>query len=150
MNGSLLAGFILILVTGVLADMIANRAMWLGNSSETAGYAVWPVAVLGGLVSDACYATFLLSRKRTWKSFHGRWHPDVLCGIAMGILWMGAFALYGVSSILLGTLAAWALIRMFMIMTATCSGFLTAEWRGAPRPAEWGRRAWWYLRPQHY
>jgi L-rhamnose-H+ transport protein len=125
-------------------DKIADQAVRLGNSSEAASYAVWPVALLGGFVPNACYAAFLLSRNRTWKSFHGTWYPDVWCGIAMGVLWMGAFAVYGVSSVFLGPLgtsAGWALFQIFMIMTANGSGVLTAEWRGAPRPAKWGLAA---------
>jgi L-rhamnose-H+ transport protein len=62
----------------------------------------------------------------------------------MGALWMGAFAVYGVSSVYLGALgtsAGWALFQIFMIMTANCSGLLTAEWKGAPAAAKWGMAA---------
>jgi hypothetical protein len=61
--------------------------------------------------------------------------PAVWCGVAIGILWMGAFAIHGMSSVFLGVLgtsAGWALFQFFMIMRANCSGLLTAEWRGAP------------------
>jgi hypothetical protein len=50
----------------------------------------------------------------------------------MRALWMAAFAIYGVSSVYLGALgtsAGWALRQIFMIMTANCSGLLTAEWK---------------------
>lgn len=56
----------------------------------------------------------------------------------MAILWMGAFALYGVSSVYLGSLGTsigWGLFQIFMIMTATISGLLTAEWKRASRRA---------------
>jgi hypothetical protein len=56
----------------------------------------------------------------------------------MAVLWMGAFALYGMSAVLLGTLGVsvgWGLFQSFMIITATVSGILTAEWRRAPRNA---------------
>jgi hypothetical protein len=59
----------------------------------------------------------------------------------MGVLWMGAFAVYGLSSVWLGALgtsAGWALFQIFMIMTANCSGLLTAEWRSAPGAAKRG------------
>ena len=42
----------------------------------------------------------------------------------MGVLWMGAFALYGVSAIYLGSLGTsigWGLLQTFMIMAATLS-----------------------------
>ena len=51
---------------------------------------------------------------------------------------MGAFALYGMSVVYLGVLGTsigWGLFQIFMIMTATISGLLTAEWSGAPRKA---------------
>src|SRR5260370_13832798 len=57
----------------------------------------------------------------------------------MGVLWMGAFALYGMSASYLGafgTSIGWGLFQIFMIMTATLSGVLTGEWRRAPRRAE--------------
>ncbi len=122
-------------------DSIADQAVRLGNSREAAGYAVWPIALLGGLAPNICYAAFLLSRNRTWSSFRNTLRPDIWCGIAMGILWMGAMAVYGVSSVylgVLGTSAGWALFQIFMIMTANGSGLLTAEWQGAPVPAKWG------------
>ena len=71
-------------------------------------------------------------------------YSDAWCGVAMGVLWMGAFAVYGISSVYLGavgTSAGWALFQIFMIMTANCSGLLTAEWKGAPSAAKWGLAA---------
>jgi L-rhamnose-H+ transport protein len=56
----------------------------------------------------------------------------------MAVLWMGAFALYGMSAVLLGTLGVsvgWGLFQSFMIMTATVSGILTAEWKRASQSA---------------
>jgi L-rhamnose-H+ transport protein len=144
----------LAILCGILAPMlnyafafgerIANQAIAFGNSNEAAGYAVWPIALLGGLVPNVCYAAYLLSRNRTWSAFRTSWQSDAWCGIAMGALWMGAFAVYGVSSVYLGALgtsAGWALFQIFMIMTANCSGLLTAEWKGAPRAAKWGMAA---------
>jgi L-rhamnose-H+ transport protein len=54
----------------------------------------------------------------------------------MAILWMGAFALYGMSAVYLGrfgTSIGWGLFQIFMIMTATLSGAFTGEWKDAPR-----------------
>jgi len=148
------AALALAILCGILAPMlnyafafgesIANRAVELGNSSEAAGYAIWPVALLGGLVPNVCYAGFLLTRNRTWGSFRNAWRSDAWCGIAMGALWMGAMACYGVSSVYLGALgtsAGWALFQIFMIIAANCSGLLTAEWKGAPVAAKFGMAA---------
>jgi L-rhamnose-H+ transport protein len=56
----------------------------------------------------------------------------------MGILWMGAFAFYGMSATYLGALGTsvgWGLLQIFMIMTATVAGVLTGEWKDASRCA---------------
>ena len=122
-------------------DQISNEAMRQGISGEQAGYAVWPIALLGGLAPNVLYAAFLLARNRSWSSLQVNWQSDAWCGVAMGILWMGAFAIYGVSSVYLGALgtsAGWALFQIFMIMTATASGMLTSEWKGSPMAAKAG------------
>jgi L-rhamnose-H+ transport protein len=122
-------------------DSIAAEAARQGHSSETAGYAVWPIALLGGLLPNLGYAVYLLRRNRSWTGLNASWHPDAWCGVAMGVLWMAAFAIYGVSSVYLGPLgtsAGWALFQIFMIMTANCLGIFTAEWRNAPGSAKWG------------
>jgi L-rhamnose-H+ transport protein len=122
---------------------IAEAAVRHGASPQAAGYAVWPIALLGGLIPNAGYSFWLLSRNGTWKHFRGAWRPDVWFGCLMGVFWMGAFALYGVSSVYLGALGTsvgWALFQIFMIMTANLSGVLTGEWKGAPPAA---RRGLW-------
>ena len=125
-------------------DGIARQAVRMGNSPESAGYAVWPIALLGGFVPNVSYAAVRLSRNRTWKFFRGAWGADAWCGFIMGVLWMGAFAVYGVASVYLGDLGTsvgWALFQIFMIMTANGSGLLTSEWRGAPPSAKYGMAA---------
>jgi len=138
---------LLAVVCGVMAPMlnysfafgqdIAKEAVAVGNTSIHAAYAVWPIALAGGFVPNIAYAVFLLIRNRSWRNF-GFVAPDLSWSVLMGILWMGAFALYGMSSIYLGVLGTsigWGLLQIFMIMTATLAGVLTGEWRQAPRGA---------------
>jgi len=125
------------------AQSIAEEAVRRGSSREAAGYAVWPIALLGGLIPNLAYCFFLLTRNGTWTRFRGGWRPDVWYGCTMGLLWMGAFALYGVSSVYLGKLGTsvgWALFQIFMIMTANFPGVFTGEWKSAARRA---RRGLW-------
>jgi L-rhamnose-H+ transport protein len=144
---------VIAVVCGVMAPMlnfafafgqsIAEEAARQGASPQAAGYAVWPIALLGGLIPNLAYSCWLLTRNHTWGHFTGPWLPDVWFGCLMGILWMGAFAIYGVSSVylgVLGTSVGWALFQIFMIMTANLSGVLTGEWREAPAGA---RRGLW-------
>jgi L-rhamnose-H+ transport protein len=122
---------------------IAEEAVHRGISREAAGYTIWPVALLGGLVPNVGYSVLLLKRNRSWKYFRGRWSPDVWLGCLMGVFWMSAFAIYGVSSVylgVLGTSVGWALFQIFMIMTANLSGVLTGEWKIAPATAQ--KRLW--------
>jgi L-rhamnose-H+ transport protein len=153
-NNSYTAALGLAILCGLLAPMlnyafafgeaIGNQAVLFGNSHEAASYAIWPVALLGGLVPNVGYAVFLLVRNKNWHSLGNSWNTDAWCGVAMGVLWMGAMAVYGLSSVYLGALgtsAGWALFQIFMIMTANGSGLLTAEWKGAPVAAKFGMAA---------
>jgi L-rhamnose-H+ transport protein len=143
-TGNYAGAILMAVICGVLAPMInyafafgqpiAEAAIRLGTTPEAAGYAVWPVGLLGGFVPNLVYSIYLLTRNRTWKNFRGSWRPDVLLGVAMGALWMGAVATYGVSSVYLGELGTslgWGLFQIFMIMTANLSGVLTGEWSDA-------------------
>jgi len=54
----------------------------------------------------------------------------------MAVLCVGAISLYGMAAVYLGPLGTsigWGLLQIFMIMIATMSEVLTAEWRNAPR-----------------
>ncbi len=134
-------------VCGILAPMlnysfafgqdIAVAAVRLGNPEVRAAYAVWPIGLAGGLLPNVGYSLYLLRRNRTGARFQSI-YPDAFWAGSMAILWMGAFALYGMSATLLGrfgTSIGWGLFQIFMIMTATLSGVFTGEWRFAPRLA---------------
>jgi len=150
-GGSYAAALAVAVLCGVMAPMlnyafafgqsIADEAVRQGTASAAAGYAVWPVGLLGGLIPNLGYSVWLLTRNRTWKHFRTAWSPDVWFGCLMGVFWMGAFAIYGVSSVYLGRLGTsvgWALFQIFMIMTANLSGVLTGEWKYAPPAAKRG------------
>ncbi len=135
------------ILCGVLAPMlnfslafgqeIAVAAMRLGTSAANAAYAVWPVALLGGLTPNLGYSIYLLNRNRTWDRFKTG-SPDAWFPVLMGILWMGAIAVYGTAAAYLGDLGTsvgWGLFQIFMIMTANGSGIIMGEWQGASRRA---------------
>jgi L-rhamnose-H+ transport protein len=110
---------------------IARQAIHFGNAPLFAAYAVWPVGLIGGFIPNAAYCIYLLSRNRSWSMFQES-QSDALWSSLMGVLWMGAFSLYGMSAVFLGargTSIGWGLLQIFMIVTATLSGVLTGEWR---------------------
>lgn len=116
---------------------IAQAAVRLGNQPIHGAYAVWPMALAGGFLPNAAYSLWLLFKNRTWPLFRYA-RADLLWSCLMGILWMGAFALYGMSATFLGALGTsvgWGLLQIFMIMTATLAGALTGEWKHASRSA---------------
>lgn len=146
-GGSYGSAVLMAVICGIMAPMlnfafafgqhIADQAVRMGATPARAAYAVWPVGLLGGLIPNVGYSIYLLNKNKTWKRF-GEWIPDVGFASLMGIFWMGAMSLYGVSSVylgVLGTSAGWALFQIFMIITANISGVVTGEWRQAPRPA---------------
>jgi L-rhamnose-H+ transport protein len=146
-HGSYLVAVFLAVTCGLLAPMlnysfafgqdIAKTAVVFGNQPVYAAYAVWPVGLAGGLIPNAAYSLWLLAKNRTWALFHSA-PPDFLRSSLMGVLWMGAFALYGMSATYLGALGTsvgWGLLQIFMIMTATIAGVLTGEWKHACRSA---------------
>jgi L-rhamnose-H+ transport protein len=130
---------------GILAPMlnysfafgqdIALAAVRLGNPEVRAAYAVWPIGLAGGFLPNLGYSVYLLRRNRTGALFQFKL-PDMFWAILMAALWMGAFALYGMSATYLGqfgTSIGWGLFQIFMIMAATLSGVFTGEWRFASR-----------------
>jgi L-rhamnose-H+ transport protein len=139
-----LGAVLLAILCGVMAPMlnfsfafgqdIAHQAVVLGNTELHAAYAVWPVGLAGGFLPNIAYSLYLLQKNRTWTRFTVV-SSDIFWAILMGALWMGAFALYGMSSSYLGSLGTsigWGLFQIFMIMTATLSGVVTGEWKRAP------------------
>ncbi len=143
-----LAAVLLATLCGVMAPMlnysfafgqdIAREAVHLGNAPLRAAYAVWPIGLAGGFLPNVGYSLYLLRKNRTRQLFRTP-AADVFWPILMGVLWMGAFALYGMSAIYLGPLGTsigWGLFQIFMIMTATLSGLLAGEWKGASGKAK--------------
>jgi L-rhamnose-H+ transport protein len=139
---------LLAILCGIMAPMInysfafgqgiAAQAVHLGASPVRAAFAVWPVTLSGGLLPNLAYCLYLLSHKKTWKNFREPGLHDAGLGSLMGILWMGAVALYGVASVYLGALGTsvgFGIFQIFMIITANCAGLVTGEWRAAPRSA---------------
>lgn len=146
------AAILLAVFCGILAPMlnfsfafagdVSAAAIRMGASPERAAYAVWPVGLTGGLIPNLAYSMYLLTKNKTWGRFRAVF-PDALFAGLMGVFWMGAMSVYGLSSVYLGALgtsAGWALFQIFMIITANVSGVVTGEWSTAPRKA---RRTLW-------
>jgi L-rhamnose-H+ transport protein len=143
-----LAAVLLAILCGVMAPMlnysfafgqqIAHQAVLLGNPELHAAYAVWPIGLAGGFLPNIVYSLYLLRKHASWSAFASA-PAEITLPILMGALWMGAFALYGMSATYLGSLGTsigWGLFQIFMIMTATLSGVCTGEWKAASRTSK--------------
>jgi L-rhamnose-H+ transport protein len=135
------AALAITIIAGVLTPMlnyalafgkpVLERAVELGASPANATYAVWGIALLGGLVVNLAYSVYLLSRNKTWSAFGARSY-DGLGAVVMGLMWMGSIALYGVATTYLGPSGAaigWGLFSIFVILAANLSGLVMGEWR---------------------
>src|SRR5580698_6989559 len=111
-NSSYMAGLSIAVFSGLLSSMlnlslafgkpIAQAAILHGTASSSSTLAVWPLALAGGLIPNLGYAIFLLNKNRSWKSFGGS-GTDALWSLLMGLLWIGAVVIYGISTRFLGT-----------------------------------------------
>jgi L-rhamnose-H+ transport protein len=146
-HSAYLAGVIVAVISGLLSSMlnlslafgkpIAEAFILQGAPSSIAALAVWPIALAGGLIPNAGYALFLLSKKRSWKNFAGSW-KDGFLSVLMGLLWIGAVTIYGVATRFLGKLgdsAGWAIYQSTMVLTANAAGVIAGEWKAASRRA---------------
>lgn len=146
-GGSYPIALLIAIICGLMAPMlnyvlafgqeIAQEAVRQGTPAAKAAYAVWPVGLAGGLIPNVAYSVYLLFRNRSWGAFRIA-HPDVWFSGLMGVVWMGAVAIYGMSAAYLGALGTsvgWALFQIFMIMTANVSGVVTGEWTSAGKKA---------------
>lgn len=142
------------IIAGVLTPMlnyalafgkpVLERAVELGASRANATYAVWCIALSGGLLVNFAYCVYLLQRNKSWGAFGARsW--DGLGAVVMGLMWMGSIALYGVATTYLGPSGAaigWGLFSIFVILAANLSGLVMGEWRrvgpGPMRNLAWG------------
>jgi len=121
-------------------DVVA-AAQTAGASATSATYAVWALAMLGGMVPNLVYPCLLCFRYRSWNVFLASPSSDLVLSILLGVLFMGSTVLYGLGAVrlgLLGTSVGWGIMQIMQIVVGNLSGFLTGEWRLAgARPVRW-------------
>jgi L-rhamnose-H+ transport protein len=117
-----------------------KAALSVGATELNANNAVWCISLLGGLVPNLAYCAYLLSKNSGWTLFNpAKSQRDWLLALAMGLMWLGGVAVYGMSVQSLGRLGAsigWALIQSTAILAGNVSGFSTGEWRGTSAAAK--------------
>lgn len=136
---------ILCVVSGFLAALlnialafggdIVQLARAQGAPASWAVFAVWPIALLGGLVVNLGYGVYLMARNKTWRNFAAN---PVEAGAAIlgGSIWMIAIAIYSTGTVYLGILGVsvgWALFNITLIVSGNLAGLLTGEWKSIAR-----------------
>ena len=144
-QGTYLISLSIAVLAGVLSAMlnlslafgepIATAALRNGAVASEAAFAVWPVALAGGLFPNFGYALWLLAKNRSWKIMTTGWR-DASLSMLMGLLWFSAVAIYGISTRYLGRLgdsAGWAIYEITIVLTANIAGLIAGEWKRASR-----------------
>jgi len=145
-GGAYILVMVLAVVSGLFAALlnmalafggdIVQKARMEGAPAAWAVFSVWPIALLGGLIVNLGYSSYLMSRNRTWGNFAAR--PGEIGRPALsGCMWMSAIAVYSTATVLLGILGVsvgWALFQIATILVGNLAGIWTGEWRSiSPR-----------------
>ncbi|MCW5982029.1 MAG: hypothetical protein KIT09_28345 [Bryobacteraceae bacterium] len=141
-QGSFVAGLVMAALAGILSaglnfsftfgQSVTAAAVEAGASRINATYAVWAIAMLGGMIPNLAYALFLCAKNNSWGRFAASAVPDIPLGMLMGALFMGSTALYGLGAVklgLLGTSVGWGIMQIMQIVVGNIGGFLTGEWK---------------------
>jgi L-rhamnose-H+ transport protein len=149
-----LIGVLIALLSGVLSAMLNTGFAYgapLMESAKAAGVredattlAVWVPALWGGLLVNVAGTAIKIHRHRGWSNFAASGAGDYARAIVMGVLWLLAILIYGVSSTFLGsggTVYGYAVVNCVSILAATAWGLKTGEWHGASTAA----RTWLYV-----
>lgn len=113
---------------------VISAAERAGASGPSATYPVWALALLGGMIPNAGYSAFNLSRNRTWALYPAGVPRELLLAVLMGVLFIGSTAVYGLGASMLGPLgtsAGWGIMQTVQIVAGNAGGFLTGEWKDA-------------------
>lgn len=131
----------LAVISGLLAALLNIALAFGGNIVQLARaqgaaptwavFAVWPIALTGGLIVNLGYSIFLLSRNKTWGNFFSK-PGEVRNPVFSGCLWMSAIAVYSSGTVLLGILGVsvgWALFQITTLVGGNLAGVWTGEWQ---------------------
>ncbi len=140
-QGSFGVGLAMAILAGILSAGLnfsfafgqqISAAVGKNVSKLNATYAIWAIAMLGGMVPTLGYALILCARNKSWRRFAMSPVRDASLSVAMGVLFMGSVAFYGLGSIklgLLGTSVGWAIMQVAQLAAGNVSGFLLGEWK---------------------
>lgn len=141
-------GILICVLAGIFSPMLnfsfafggelQQRALEAGASRDAASNAIWPLCLSAGLLANAGYSLLLLARNGSWKLFRRDTTASMFRAGLMGLLCFGSFIVYGAGANALGTLGpvlGWPLFMSMSLITSNSLGWLSGEWKDAPRKA---------------
>ena len=139
-----IGGILIAILAAVLSSMInvgfalgiplVENATLNGHPPFLASLAVWIPVLLGGLVINLGYTTYLTYRRRTWRLFSDTCENCWGRCFSMGLLWFGAILLYGYGVSLIGSTGmvyGWAASSSASILTSNAWGVAMGEWKNS-------------------
>ena len=139
-RGTYLTVMLLAVASGVLASLlnialafggdIVQRVRAEGAPGTWGVFAVWPLALFGGLVINLAYSMYLMSRNKTWGDFLAR-PAEIGNPILGGAMWMIPIAIYSSGTVFLGILGVsvgWALFEITVLVSGNLAEMWTEEW----------------------
>ncbi len=149
-GGKSLAAVLLAVLAGVFSSMLnigfaagaplIEHAATDGSPAVLSSMAVWVPALLGGLLFNAGYPAYQITRRKSWSMFLSGPHNTSNWSLSsfMGVLWFGSNLLYGYGALLMGSdgsVYGWALSSGASILVSNTWGAMTGEWKGTTRKA---------------
>lgn len=104
-----------------------TRFLWVSD-------AIWMPLLAGGAVPNILYCLYLLRRNRSLKNYGGDAARNTSLALVMAVLWFGSSIVYGVATLLIGTLGpvvGWPLFMSLIVIVASLLGMWTGEWKQA-------------------
>jgi len=117
---------------------VSQAAVEHGATKLNAVNAVWLPIMLAGAIPNLAYCVYLLRRNGTAPRFQVGGLAHWALALLMAVLWFGSSILYGLATVLLGSLGTvlgWPLFMSLIVISASGVGLLTGEWKrsgGAP------------------
>lgn len=141
-------GLFIAITSGVLSSLInvgfsnaapvADQAVRAGALTRNSALAAWVVVLLGAAVMNVGYASFKLTRNKTWGSFATPGSGKAyMWAVGSALLWFGSLGIYGQGATLMGPIGpviGWPILLGLSLIASNALGFFTGEWKNAGGP----------------
>ncbi|MBE0674625.1 MAG: hypothetical protein IH591_08190 [Bacteroidales bacterium] len=148
-SGALAIGLSIAIFAGILSsfpnvgmafgDNLIKAAKEFGAPDTFAGNIVWALFFTIGFIVNFAYCVFLMIKRKTLKNyFNSETIKNIGLCVAMALMWIGSFYLYGMSAAKLGkwgVIVGWPLFITLSIVVGNLWGIWRGEWKDAPRKA---------------